>query len=132
MMKDWNSLSRQEQLLLRLKAERDILFFCENKYFLGLNLWDLPTIDGNESVKNDFHPISQKQILSDFYSVKDDRRQYNHLIGISGMRASKTTIAAIIGVREVFGLLQYPDPAEHFELIPGSDIYIVNVATDEK
>jgi len=118
---------------LRLKALQDILFFCENKFFLNIKLWDAPTLKGNEDVKDDFHPISQKQILSTFYKRNDQgRREYDHLIIISGMRASKTTLSAIIGVREVFELLQYPDPAQHFNLISNSDIYVMNVATDEK
>ena len=42
MGKSWNSLSRDDQVKLELKASIDPIFFCENEYFLGQRLYREP------------------------------------------------------------------------------------------
>jgi hypothetical protein len=114
-MVEWEELSPIEQSTKKLKAQRDILFFAEDPYFLGIDLWP-----------------KQKEILSTFYQTYPDGSPiYNELIIYAGMRSSKTTLASIVGCFELYGLLILKDPAAYWGLMKGAEIFIINVATNE-
>ena len=110
-MKDWNDLDYTDRLSLHLNASTNPVFFAENEYFLNLSLWPM-----------------QKKTLTDFYS---NHPPINELILIWGMRSSKTFMASLIACYEIYKLHRFEDPAVHYGLAPGSEIFLINVATGE-
>jgi len=97
------------QALKILKASTDPVFFAEDEFFLGQELYP-----------------KQAEVLREFY--KDD---YDELIVIAGFKSGKTFLASIFGCYEAFKLLIFDDPAKHYGLAPGSKIFIVGVAVSE-
>ena len=56
---------------------------------------------------------------------------YNDLVLVAGMRGGKTVLGGGIGLYEADEIAQFDDPARHFGLIPGQQIFVINVATSE-
>ena len=120
MGKSWNSLSRDDQVKLELKASIDPIFFCENEYFLGQRLYREPA------------GTSQYDIIKTFFQKNDKGEAiYNELVLSVGMRASKTFLSSLITTYELFQLLLFDDPAGHFGLGRGSEIFLINAATND-
>jgi len=95
-----------------LKARNDPVYFAESKYFLGLKLWP-----------------RQREILREFY---DEKKKYNRLILIAGMRSGKTFLSSVIALYELFKLLALSNPQEVYGLAHGSPIAILLVAKKEE
>ena len=122
-----------QQACLELKAFNDPAEFLRNPYFLGIKPYPL-----------------QEKIFTSFYTGKPKDYDYNQwlslpildrtklstpfkeLIVVAGMRSGKTTLAASMACYSAFKTLVLPDPSKRFNLIPGSDIYIILVATGEE
>ena len=85
MGKAWNTLTKDEQIRMELKASVDPIFFCENEYFLGQKLWRTPK------------GTSQYDIIRKFFKKTEKGESiYNELILSVGMRASKTFLSSLI------------------------------------
>ena len=120
MGKSWNTLSRDDQVRLELKASVDPIFFCENEYFLGEKLYRTPK------------GTSQYDIIKEFFKkTPKGESVYNELVLSVGMRASKTYLSSLITTYELFQLLLFEDPAAHFGLSRGSEIFLINAATND-
>ena len=116
MVKAWNTLSRDDQVKLELKASIDPIFFCENEYFLGQRLYREPK------------GTSQYDIIKNFFAKTDKGESiYNELVLSVGMRASKTFLSSLITTYELFQLLLFDDPAAHFGLGRGSEIFLIKL-----
>jgi len=114
MVKRWHSLSMRGKLRRINKAIIDPTFFAKDPYMLNTKLF----------------PV-QKKIMGEFY--------YNHrfnsvdeLVVVAGRRGGKTVITSVIEAYELFKLLILKEPWRHYELLPDSWIYLVNLATEEK
>jgi hypothetical protein len=114
-MKSWSSLQPSEQFKLCLQAYDDPVFFAENEYFMDQQLWD-----------------SEKWVLREFDRKVNGERVYNELLFIAGMRSMKTYLGGLINCNETFRLLQLEDPAKHFGLAKGTEIFLINVATNDR
>ena len=111
--KSWEELDFLTKTQYTLRAQNDPVFFWNNPLMGGQNLW----------------PV-QKDIMSKFYELDENsQRKYTELIIVAGMRSSKTFIAGLISTYETFRLLSLPDPAKYYQLAPGSEIFVINVAT---
>jgi len=105
----WEELTPSEQMLKVMKADADPLYFIEDPYFLGLNLWD-----------------KQKEIIQAFYG--GGKRL---LIWVAGMRSGKTFMLSVFAAYELFQLLSR-DWEDILGLAKGSPLFITMCATAEK
>ena len=112
---DWKYLNHAQRLRLVMEGQ-DIVQFAENPWLLNFLLWP-----------------EQKKLLS-LFSRRDamGRRQYNEFWLGAGMRASKTTIGSVISTHEAFKLVELGEPAKHYGLAPGEEIFFINVAINEQ
>jgi len=104
------SIDPKDRTIKILKALDDPVFFAEDSYFLGCELYP-----------------KQAEVLKEFYEGG-----FRELVLISGMRSGKTFLASVFAAYEAFKLLTKADPIEYYGLAPGSLIFIVVVATSEK
>jgi hypothetical protein len=94
----------------------------------------------------------QRLILKAFYNLKlsaDDKKRllklknqgkttweeggtYQELVLLIGMKGGKTTLAAVIAQIEEYELYKIGDICGKYGFVPGEEIYIKNVATNEK
>tara|TARA_Y100000310_G_C20692985_1_gene823583 strand:- start:3105 stop:4631 length:1527 start_codon:yes stop_codon:yes gene_type:complete len=112
-IKSWNDLDMGQKTQYTMRAQVDPVFFWNNEYMGGQKLWPF-----------------QKELMAKFYTLDDDgKRLFTELIIVAGMRSSKTYISGLISVYETFRLLSLPDPAAFYKLAPGSEIFVINVAT---
>ena len=105
----WEDLDYKDQTLKKMKALETPSYFAEDPYFLGEKLYPL-----------------QKEMFDRFY-----REKKTDLIVVAGMRSGKTFEAALFSTYEAFCLQQYDDPATHWGLSKGSEIFIINTATSQ-
>ncbi len=109
---DWTSIPEGEQLILKLKASIDPVFF-----------WNHPAM-GN-------FPLfpSKVDIFNEFYKYDDKgRRIHNELIFSAGMRSGKTAQAGLIALTETYKLEMMEDPQKFYNLAPSTEISNINVA----
>ena len=99
-----------ERLLGELRAYEDPVYFCE--HILNFPLFPM-----------------QAKILREFYNP---HKHYNELVIIAGRRASKTQLASCLACYEAFKLICLQDPARHYGLARGQEIFIVNVASSKE
>jgi len=99
-----------ERLLGELKAYEDPTYFC--KHVLGIKQF----------------PI-QEELMKLFYLSP---QKYRELILIAGRRAGKTELASQFSTYEAFKLICLKDPAKHFGLAKGQEIFIINVASSKE
>ena len=110
----WTDMDPMEQLKLKLKSKNDPNFF-----------WKHPAL-GNQ---DDLWP-SKVEMLDVFYKTRTEtgERQYRELIEVAGRGSGKTAMAALINMTEVYRLLYLENPAKHYRLTSGSEIFCLNVA----
>lgn len=83
----------------------------------------------------ELHPLEKEwleNLAKQNKSTWREGRRYRELILESGMRSSKTAIAAIIVSYEFWKLFKLEDPAAHYGLLKGSPIFITTVATTQQ
>ena len=68
----------------------------------------------------------QRKVIYVYYSSK---YAYQDMVLVIGMRGGKTTIASICACYEAFKLISIGTPMKKYGLPPGSQIFIINVAT---
>ena len=71
----------------------------------------------------------QKEVLVDYYNPVST---YQDMILVIGMRGGKTTIASVCGAYECYKLVSLGYSNRRYGLPPGSQIFIVNVATSDR
>lgn len=96
------------------KALVDPVVFAEDPFFLGLNLYD-----------------KQKEVMRQFYAGNPNGTPYRELVMMLGRQSGKTFLTSIFALYEAFMLLILEDPAVHYDLAPGSKIFILCVAVSE-
>ena len=105
-----------EKMSLILKASEDPAFFNSHEYFCGYSLY--PKLE---------------EIMAEFYTYdRHGTPLYNELDMICGKKSGKTTLASRICCYETFDLLIRPDPAAHYGLEPGTEIFIIGLAKSEE
>ena len=105
-------MSKLSELSKILRASVDPVFFAEDPYFLGLELWP-----------------KQREVLRAFY---DPNKHYTDLILVAGMRSGKTFLGSVIAAYEAFQILIHEDPQSYWKLARGSPLFILNVAKSEE
>ena len=73
----------------------------------------------------------QSELLNEFYQYEDKTRRFNELWLLAGMRSSKTTLGGIISCYETYKLLDLESPWKYYGLLPDSQIFLINVATND-
>lgn len=60
--------------------------------------------------------------------------EFTHLLLVMGRRSSKTTMVSIIAAYEAYKLCECPEgnPQKYYRVAPDKEIFIINVATNEK
>ena len=115
-VKAWTGLSQLDRFKLQLIADNDVVFFWEDPRLGNIKLWP-----------------SQKEILAEFNrKTEDGKRKYKELLFSAGMRSSKTTIAALIILTEMYKMLMMDSPQLHYELLPKEEIVCLCTASTEK
>jgi hypothetical protein len=102
----------------------DVLTFAEDPNYLGLKLFP-----------------KQKEILYRFNHELEEtidergglvtRNKWKEFVAMVGMRSGKTVVASIQESYELYCLLMLKNPQEHYGLVPGQEIYLINVAASE-
>lgn len=112
----WTDLSMSKQFKRKLLASTDPAYFWNSPEMGNMELWD-----------------SQVKILTEFNKTGGNgKRKYSELLFSAGMRGSKTTIAALIGLTELYKLLIMESPQEHYKLLSNQLIQVLAVAPSEK
>ena len=105
-----------EEMAADMKAMSDVMYFVESPYYLNIGwLYD-----------------KQKQIIREYYDQEHKPKPYQDMVLVIGMRGGKTTIASICTVYELAKLLIRGDPMSYYGLPPGSEIFLINVATSDR
>lgn len=95
----------------------DVVTFCESNEYLNLKL-----------------KPKQAEILWKFNHEKDPLTglpKWKEFAGMVGMRSGKTVMGSCQEAYELYSLLMLEDPAKFYGLVPGQEIYFVNVAASE-
>ena len=119
---NWNQLNHANRLRLVLEAQ-DIIVFSESPWFLNIR-----KPDGSPGL------WPKERFILSLFSERDSMgiRKYNELWLGAGMRSSKTYQGSLINTHEAFKLIELGDPASHYGLAEGEEIFLINVATNEK
>lgn len=107
----------------------------------GMELDDTPGVIPVPDIVNDriLYELSEQEFLQWLYD--EGRCNTNDVVGhkfseivmVIGRRGSKSVLASCISTYELYKLIKRADPAEYYNLLPGSEISILNVApTDEQ
>ena len=119
----WTNLGRAEQMALKLKSS-DPVFFWGHKSLGGFV--------ENEDGVGGLWP-SQKEILNQFYELDENgQRKKLELLFAAGMRSSKTTIAALIILTELYKCLMMDSPQKFYRLLPKQPILFLCTAPKEQ
>lgn len=92
-----------------LKADVDPVFFCEDGYFCDTHLRDV-----------------QAEFIQEFY-----QGGFSEGIICAGMRSGKTATGNFILAYESFKLINLDDPVRYYNLIPGSQIFLLGASYSE-
>jgi len=95
----------------------DAVTFCESPEYLNIKL-----------------KPKQAEILWKFNHEKDKatgEAMWKEFVGMVGMRSGKTVMGSCQEAYELYCLLMLDDPAAHYNLVPGQEIYLINVAASE-
>ena len=95
----------------------DVITFCESPEYLNLKL-----------------KPKQAESLWKFNHEKDKETglaMWKELVAMVGMRSGKTVMGSCQEAYELYCLLMLDDPAAHYGLVPGQEIYLINVAASE-
>ncbi len=111
----WTNLDPGERMLMELKAMTDPVYFWLHPKMGNYPIWE-----------------SKQKILTQLYTYKDGRRQYNELVFPAGMRSGKTMTAAFINLTETYKLLMLKDPQKFYNLGPNTEIGTANVANSRE
>jgi len=101
----WLDLDETEKFKMELKASVDPVYFWNNPAMGGIELWE-----------------SQEKILREFYEIKDGRRINNELLFEAGRGGSKTTMASMILLTELYMLMMKENPQRFYKLLGGTKI----------
>jgi len=135
----------------------DIITFSESAWGLGLKLlpaqkfvlkclYGLPLDSGEKTIhvpdivnEHILYNFTEKEFLSWLYAEKRCNMEYTEgkifqqLIMAMGRRAGKSTMASCVSNYELYKLLKYGDPSEHYGYPPATILSILNVApTDDQ
>lgn len=69
----------------------------------------------------------QRETFLNFYNG-----DYRELVACVGMRSGKTLLASLFATYELYKLLTIEKPNSYYNMPKGSDIYIINVATNQQ
>ena len=108
---DWNRVTPGEKMLMQLCAMTDPVYFWNEPRMGNFPLWQ-----------------SKIDMLNKFYTYNGNKRKYQELIWISGMRGGKTALAGLISLTEIYKLLMLKDPQKYYKLTPNTEITTINVA----
>ena len=86
-------------------------------------------VKGKAYLNIDWLYPKQIEVIETYY---DPKNKYQDMVLVVGMRGGKTTVASIISVYELAKLLLRGDPNAYYGLPPGSQIFIINVATSDR
>lgn len=112
----WSDLSQVEKFKLKLKADKDVVFFWEHPRLGNMKLWP-----------------SQKDLLREFnLRTPEGRRKFKELLLSAGMRSGKTAIGALIILTELYKCLMMESPQIHYSLLPKEEILFLATASTEK
>lgn len=102
----------------------DVLKFAEDPEYLGLKLFPKQ----REILYRFNHEMEE---LTDERGDLVVRNMWKEFVAMVGMRSGKTVVASIQEAYELYCLLMLEDPAAHYGLVPGQEIYLINVAASE-
>ncbi len=103
----------------------DVVTFCEDPEYLGLKLKPKQ----KEILWRFFHEM-EDQINPDTMEVFQ-RTKWKEFVGKIGMRSGKTVMASCAEAYSLYRLLMLKNPQEYYGLVPGQEIYLINVAASE-
>jgi len=141
-IKNWEDLDYAVRMQLILRARDDPVFFAENEFFLGLELWPLEKDILRRFILN----IPREMKIEDWVELRDvylkenkiDEfnskyiQQYSDLIIMAGMNSGKTFLTSVIGLQQAFELLSLEDPVKYYGAGAGTEFFVLNVATSDE
>jgi hypothetical protein len=107
----------------------------------GMELSDVPNQIPVPDIVNDriLYEFSEIDFLQWLYDEgrcntnEVEGKQFSENVWVIGRRGSKSVLASCISTYELYKLIKRADPADFYNLLPGSEIAILNVApTDEQ
>lgn len=102
----------------------DVITFVESKEYLGLKLKPKQA-----EILWKFNHEKEEIVLPDL--TIEFRPMWKEFVGKVGMRSGKTVMASCQEAFELYNLLMLEDPQAYYGLVPGQEIYLVNVAASE-
>lgn len=144
-MKNWDDLAPSEQMHKMLQARFDPIFFCEDPYFLGLEIWPLE----QEIIRRFTWGVPKEMAVDEWLGLREDALRkndpaaieeftkkyvtwYNDLVIEAGMNSGKTFLSSCIGLQQAYELLSLEDPVHYYGAGPGTEFFILNVATSDE
>lgn len=143
-MKNWDDLAPSEQLHKMLQARFDPIVFCEDEYFLGCTMWQLE----RDIIRRFIWGIPKEMLIDEWIGLRETALSkndpnamdeftkkyvtwYNDLVIEAGMNSGKTFLTSCIGLQQAFELLSLDDPVRYYGAGPGTEFFILNVATSD-
>jgi len=138
----WEDLALEERLQKVLKGREDPVYFCQDPYFLNLTLWPMEI----EIIRRFIWGVPKAMEILEWQETraahikKDKMEEFNskyvqiyHDLAIeAGMNSGKTFMASCIGLQQAFELLSLKNPVEYYGASPGTEFFILNVATSDE
>lgn len=140
-MKRWEDLGPEEQMHKMLQARFDPIVFCEDPYFLGCEIWPLE----KDIIRRFVWGVPKEMPIDEWIGLRETAlknntmaeftkahvQQYNDLIIEAGMNSGKTFLTSCIGLQQAFELLSLDDPVRYYGVGPGTEFFVLNVATSD-
>lgn len=137
----WDELPYETQMHKMLQARHDPVFFCEDPYFLNLNLWPVQ----KEIIRRFILGVPKEMPVDEWFKLRDSAirknkldkftekhiQWYYDLVVVAGMNGSKTFTTSCIGLQQAFELLCMEDPVKYYGAAPGTEFFVLNVATSD-